>query len=85
MTMKMRMVLIGGVARSFPGSCAKQPATLSMTMRRVLIGGVSRSFPGSRVKQPATNIDVDEDGGDDDDDFVDEKVFVVFLVHELVD
>ena len=26
-----------------------------------------------------------QDGGDDDDDFVDEKVFVVFLVHELVD
>ena len=27
-----------------------------------------------------------QDGGDDDDDgdFVDEKVFVVFLVHELV-
>ena len=58
---------------------------MTMKMRMVLIGGVSRSFPGSRVKQPATNIDVDEDGGDDDDDFVDEKVFVVFLVHELVD
>ena len=40
---------------------------MTMKMRMVLIGGVARSFPGSRAKQPATNIDVDEDGGDDDD------------------
>ena len=50
----------------------------------MLIGGVARSFPGSRAST-SNIVDDDEDGGDDDDDFVDEKVFVVFLVHELVD